>query len=179
MTTYVIRVAVEVEIDRARRMSQIKPAAKIVASLACAAFTACASNQPPQVGSIDFARGCWVQKDEPGGNVEAFLRLLPDPINREKLSGHLQFVNGDVTTTNFQISITGADATVTRDNETLEYELYPIIQNYAGGTKHTSYVQDGDERGGLSISSLTDKLSLRMFSADKIYRFNGERDGCD
>ncbi len=52
--------------------------AKVLAMTCSVALTACVgAAAPSNTQTVAFLRGCWVQKESPGGRVEAFLRLLP------------------------------------------------------------------------------------------------------
>jgi hypothetical protein len=41
------------------------------------------------VQDVEFLRGCWVQKDEPGGRAVAILRLLPERANGPAYRGEV------------------------------------------------------------------------------------------
>jgi hypothetical protein len=61
---------------------------------------------------IEFARGCWVQREAPGERVQAFLRLLPDG---DSLSGQIADVSTGDGITVATFSFTRAGDRVTFD----------------------------------------------------------------
>ena len=76
-------------------MSQVR---RLIVAAATLGAAGCATPPAPMPTDmdIDFVRGCWVQKDAPGEQVQAFLRLLPDG---DSLSGQVADVStGDAPT---------------------------------------------------------------------------------
>jgi len=62
---------------------------------ASALLLAAGCGPEPVRHDIEFARGCWVEKIEPGGQIVAFLRLLPDRDGAATLAGHLDYIDPD------------------------------------------------------------------------------------
>lgn len=64
--------------------------------VACSALVlllAAGCGPAPVRHDIEFARGCWVEKVEPGGQITAFLRLLPDRDGASTLTGRLDYID--------------------------------------------------------------------------------------
>lgn len=176
------------------------PLRKTIVALALLATTACVT-QPstkPTDMDIDFVRGCWVQKETPGGTIQAFLRLLPDRETpaRNTLSGQI----ADVVTGDW---ITIAAFHFARDGETVTFDARDMPEQpphtridparltssfdwarpkhggrlaaFAGPapSRNFLFVEGGDEQLAIWAVDASPEATL-------VYTlFDGERDGCD
>lgn len=146
---------------------------------------------PPMEIDIDFVRGCWVQKESPGGKIEAFLRLLP---NEDRLTGQMADVStGDwITSATFSFARAGDTATFeARDmpDQPQHTRIDPTrlafdwarpqsggqLVAYAGGTpaRNFLFAEGGNDRLAIWAVSAQPDATL-VFKL-----FDGERDGCD
>ena len=69
----------------------------VTASLA-ASLAACQTAPPIKtavIQDVEFLRGCWVQKDAPGGRAIGFLRLLPNTVDGPSYRGDVTEVSPD------------------------------------------------------------------------------------
>jgi hypothetical protein len=151
---------------------------KIIAVATAMALAACASAQPPEAPTdASFAWGCWVAKDEPGGRIQGFLRLLKDGPEGKVYQGYLHDVRGSDMIPMLHISLArdGSGATVVRSGETIAF--IPAGTATGGGLQFKSATPG--QRGSLSISGGNDRLSLEIRLGSSIRTFEGERDGCD
>lgn len=165
----------------------------IASALLVLAGCAAAPTPLPADTRIDFVRGCWVQKDSPGGKIEAFLRLLPDG---HTLAGQMV----DVSTGDW---ITSATFAFARSGETAMFEARDmpdqpqhkridpaslgarfdwarpksggVLAAFAGGSpaRNFLFAEGGDERLAIWAVSAEPDVTL-VFQL-----FDGERDGCD
>jgi len=142
---------------------------------------------------IDFVRGCWVQKDAPGGRVEAFLRLLPDG---ESLSGQIADVStGDwITVATFSFTRAGDHTTFdardmselpahTRIDPSRLAASFDWARARSGGTL-AAYAGPTPSRNFLFVEGGDNTLAIWAVSAGPdatlvFTLFDGERDGCD
>lgn len=145
---------------------------------------------------VEFLRGCWVQKDGPGGNIQAFLRLLSHRANGDDV-----YVGDVIDARNggwrpsyrFAIAKNGSYLTFGRDPD-------PIIE---GGARVRNWIEwppthmplpQAENRavwrltpvagreGWIVAQGTNDKLSIYLLGADSSkgeVMFDGERDGCD
>lgn len=168
---------------------------RLVVAAAMLGAAGCATKPAPLPADmdIDFVRGCWVQKETPGGPIHAFLRLLPDG---DSLSGHLADVStGDwITVATFSFTRTGDRATFdARDMPELptHTRIDPSrlgasfdwarpkfggkLAAYAGATPSRSFLfaEGGDDTMAIWAVSAEPDATL-VFTL-----FDGERDGCD
>ena len=169
----------------------MRPAYAMIAAL----LTGCAAAPAPVPADrdIDFVRGCWVQKETPGGKVEAFLRLLPEG---DALAGQLTDVStGDwITAGVFSFALDGVSATFeTRDlvDQPAHTRIDPsaLAANFAWarpqwGGRLAAYANAPPSRSFLFVEGGDDRLAIRIVQsavdATLIFRvFAGERDGCD
>lgn len=166
--------------------------------IVCAALLAAAgcTTQPaptPADMDIDFVRGCWVQKAEPGGKIQAFLRLLPDGDN---LSGQIADVGagGWDPGAAFRFARTGVSATfrgpaMPEPPEQTRIEPSRLAANFDWarpqfGGKLAAYAEAPPSRNFLFAEAGNERLSIWAVSAQLdatliMKLFDGERDGCD
>lgn len=176
----------------------MRDARKIAIGLA-AALTAlaagCATGPHPSPSQIDFVWGCWVQKEEPGGTIQAFLRLLPDQ-EKSRYAGSLT-----------QIPHRGAEVSLSfardGDTATLGYLLGGPDENGGFKAQAQDFLRRDLTRGPRSgadqhlaafRSVHTNKLLIAEGTSDRLkiawestgrkpepedLIFDGERDGCD
>jgi hypothetical protein len=157
---------------------------KIIAAAFGLALAACASApsastvtpNPATASAASFAWGCWVAKDEPGGRIQGFLRLLKDGAEGKVYQGYLHDVRGSdmIPMLHLTIARDGTRATVIRSGE--EIAFTPSVST--GNGLHFKSATPG-QKGSLSISGSNDLLSLTIQLGDQISTFEGERDGCD
>jgi hypothetical protein len=156
---------------------------------------ACVSQPAPMPADmdIDFIRGCWVQKEAPGGRVQAFLRLLPDG---DSLSGQIADVStGDwITVASLSFARAGERAIFdARDMPELPAHTRIDPSRLAAsfewarpesGRQLAAYAGPAPSRTFLFAEGGADTLAIRAVSADPdatlvFTLFDGERDGCD
>jgi hypothetical protein len=145
----------------------------------------------PADTDIDFVRGCWVQKESPGGKIEAFLRLLPD---EDRLVGQMADVStGDwITSATFAFARSGETATFeARDmpdqSEHTRFDPSALAFDWArpqAGGKLAAYRGGAPARNFLFAEGGNDRLAIWAVSAEPdatlVFKlFDGERDGCD
>ena len=144
------------------------------AGLALAACTSTDAAMPPNDAS--FAWGCWVSKDERGGRILAFLRLLKDGPDGKLYEGYLHDVRGSdmIPALHLSLARDGTRATVVRNVETIEFITKESVE---GGLMFKSATPG--KTGSLSIAEGNEKLFLtfRLGPDNQTYAF--ERDGCD
>jgi hypothetical protein len=139
---------------------------------------------------IDFVRGCWVQKEEPGGKIQAFLRLLPEGDN---LSGQIADVGaggwdpGNALTfarTGFSATFRGpAMPEHTRIDPSRLAASFEWARPQFGG-QLAAYAEAPPSRSFLFAEGGNEHLSIWAVSAELdatliLKLFDGERDGCD
>lgn len=85
-------------LDRSKAMVGRKSCLALAAAAALLA-TGCAagpdpspSQQTDKAQNVEFLRGCWVTKEQPGGPAAAFLRLLPEGADGPEYKGTIQLV---------------------------------------------------------------------------------------
>ncbi len=166
---------------------------KMLAATAMAAMSGCSLWPAPAPTDldIDFVRGCWVQKESPGGKIEAFLRLLPDD---DRLTGQMADVStGDwITSATFAFARSGATATFeARDmpdqSEHTRIDPARLTFDWArpqARGKLAAYAGPAPSRNFLFAEGGNDRLAIWAVSAEPdatlIFKlFDGERDGCD
>lgn len=167
---------------------------RLIAGLALVA-TGCATGPAPMPADmdIDFVRGCWVQKEAPGGKIEAFLRLLPDG---DRLTGQMADVStGDwITSATFALARSGETATFeardipdqpphTRIDPAALGAKFDWARPQAGGVL-AAYGGGSPARNFLFAEGGNDRLAIWAVSAEPdatlvLKLFDGERDGCD
>ncbi len=167
----------------------------MIAGAALLAAAGC-SIQPaslPADMDIDFVRGCWVQKEEPGGKIQAFLRLLPEG---DMLSGQIADVGagGWDAGAAFAFSRTGASATfrgpaMPEQAEHTRIDPSRLAANFDWARPQFSgrlaaYAEAPPSRSFLFAEGENDRLSIWAVSAGPdatliLKLFDGERDGCD
>lgn len=154
----------------------------IVAGMALA-LTACASGTTaPAVARSDasFAWGCWVSKEEPGGRIHGFLRLLKDGPDGKLYEGYLHDVRGSDMIPLLHLSLTrdGSGATIVREGHPTTYApveatMLPVPDRGPG----LQFVAANGDR--LSLMGGDDHLSLIVQTGDRPAIHEFERDGCD
>lgn len=150
---------------------------KIIAAAAALALAACQSAPAPRTpADASFAWGCWVSKDEPGGRITGFLRLLKDGPDGKLYKGYLHDVRGSDMIPLLHISLArdGSRAVVIRSGESIEFAPVPT-------TAHGLYFKSRTpgQRGSIAISGGGERLSLSVQLGSELRTFEGERDGCD
>jgi hypothetical protein len=158
----------------------------LAAALAALTAGACASpNAPiPQASDAAFLRGCWVAKDEPGGRVAGFLRLLPDGPDGDSYRGDFRRAADGYLIASFRFARDGSAASFrygwAKDADT--YKRSDDV-NMAWADHPAAYIvwdevsdsgarlEASVENEQLAITEGADGISARVFS--------GERDGCD
>lgn len=175
------------------------PVRKFLVPIALLATASCAS-QPaarPADMDIDFVRGCWVQKEAPGGKIESFLRLLPD---RETPEESLEGQIADVVTGDW---ITNGVFHFSRDGETVTFDARDMPEQSPHtridpvrlgasfdwarpkhGGKLVAFAGPTPSRNFLFVEGWSEHLAIWAIDASPdatlIYQlFDGERDGCD
>lgn len=167
----------------------------LIAAATMLAAAACATPEAPMPTDmdIDFVRGCWVQKDAPGGQIESFLRLLPDG---DSLSGQIADVSTGDWITVATFSFTGAGDRVTFDARDMpELPVHTRIDpsrlaasfdwaRATSGARLAAYAGPSPSRTFLFAEGGGDSLTIHAVSAEPhatlvFTLFDGERDGCD
>lgn len=155
----------------------------IVAGMALA-LTACASvPAEPAIAPADasFAWGCWVSKEEPGGRIHGFLRLLKDGPDGKLYEGYLHDVRGSdmIPLLHLSLARDGSGATIARDGQTITYAPVEATELPApgGGGPGLQFAAANGER--LSLMGGNDHLSLLVHTGDRLAIREFERDGCD
>lgn len=150
---------------------------------------------------MEFARGCWVEREGDGGPVSAMLRLLPEADGSGRLVGHLQTfdANGQQVSSALRIELQadGSGLDVTPENPSawtgdaywsearvLEAEPppYTAVEAPEPGRQVAAFAWDSAAVGWTVISGLPDSLSI--YRVEPTYEmgrglFFGQRDGCD
>lgn len=176
----------------------MRSGASLIALLASLAASACQQTNPTSGASIDFVRGCWVQKDAPGGTIRAFLRLLPGGADgdEQRYSGEIQEVTlGEAVETRAGLSFArdGSSASwwilfgapnVGQDVIVVPGSAQDSFRRIYGSERHSAehehravfnsiYVPGGT----LVVEATAERLKVTRNVVETI--FNGERDGCD
>ena len=173
-------------------MSQVR---RLIVAAATLGAAGCATPPAPMPTDmdIDFVRGCWVQKDAPGEQVQAFLRLLPDG---DSLSGQVADVSTGDWITVAAFSFTRAGDRVTFDARDIpELPAHRRIDpsrlatsfdwaRATSGARLAAYAGPSPSRTFLFAEGGGDTLTIRAVSAEPdatlvFTLFDGERDGCD
>ncbi len=168
---------------------------ELIVAAAMLGATGCATQPTPLPADmdIDFVRGCWVQKDAPGEQVQAFLRLLPDG---DRLTGQIADVSTGDWITVATFSFTRASDSVTFDARDMpEQPTHTRIDpsrlaasfdwaRAKSGGKLAAYAGPTPSRSFLFAEGGGDTLALWAVSAEPdatlvFNLFDGERDGCD
>jgi hypothetical protein len=159
--------------------------------------TACAS--AARNGDIEFLRGCWVAKDQPGGRVTGFLRLLPASPEGPAYEGDVQVLMGNLMRSTMRLSFArdGSAMTMARAGggqvlpadpsaTTATLTASPSASETAGlpGTTYLlTYATYPGQEGTPWIAAGGDADRLTIYSGVGPSRtadlFSGERDGCD
>ena len=166
----------------------------LLASLAASACQQASSASGP---SIDFVRGCWVQKDAPGGAIEAFLRLLPGGADGDQTNysgeimdvtsgepGHRQGLSfaRDGSAASWWILFGGygadPDATAVAGGAHDSFErTYDSAFDSGRHQDHAIFESIYVPGGTLAVEATAEQLKVTRNVAETI--FDGERDGCD
>ena len=158
-------------------MSQVR---RLIVAAATLGAAGCATPPAPMPTDmdIDFVRGCWVQKDAPGEQVQAFLRLLPDG---DSLSGQV----ADVSTGDW-ITVAAFSFTRAGDRVTFDARDIPELPAHTriDPSRLAAYAGPSPSRTFLFAEGGGDTLTIRAVSAEPdatlvFTLFDGERDGCD
>lgn len=175
-------------------------AAKLLAVLAPVFLAAaCATSGPPTAtATVDFLRGCWVEKDAPSGAIQAFLRLLPGGADGNELNysgeiqgatlgkpgqsrGGLSFAR-DGSSASWWVYFGGhssdQDVSVIPGSAHDNFQRISAPTRRAGQNKYYAvfksiYVPDGT----LVVEATAERLKVTRNTVETI--FDGERDGCD
>lgn len=149
----------------------------ITLAVTALALAACASPPAPEAtNNADFAWGCWVAKDEPGGRALGFLRLLKEGPEGQAYAGYLHDVRGDEMIPALRLTIlrNGMSAVVVRDGNTTEF-----ASNGPRGRRIDFESATPGLTGSLSISGGNDRLALAIQIGSDGFAYTFERDGCD
>lgn len=167
---------------------------ELIVAAAVLGATGCATLPAPMPAdmNIDFVRGCWVQKEAPGGTVQGFLRLLP---SGDSLAGQIADVStGDwITVATFAFTRTGDRVTFdARDmpeqptHTRIDPSRLPGFDwaRARSGGSLAAYAGPTPSRSFLFAESGNDTLAIWAVSAEPdatlvFSLFDGERDGCD
>ena len=168
--------------------------ARAVFGVAVLLAAGCATAPVPPASRIDFVRGCWVQKPAPGGEAQAFLRLLP---REDRLAGQIAHVKPDSWTPDAGISFTqagdsadfslSADAPLQTDFKRINPLRLGASFEWARpqfGGELAAYAEPAPSRKFLFAEAGADRLAIWSVEAAAdstlIFKlFDGERDGCD
>ena len=154
---------------------------KIIAAsvgLALAACTSAPTAETPRDAS--FTWGCWVAKDQPGGRIHGFLRLLKDGPDGKLYQGYLHDVRGSdmIPLLHLSLARDGSGATVVRDGRTTDYAPSDALQ-IATPDKTPRLELTSMDGSRLSLTGGEDYLGLTIQTGDHVAMFEFERDGCD
>lgn len=173
-------------------MSHVRRLIVAAATLGAAGCATLPAPMPTDM-DIDFVRGCWVQKDAPGEQVQAFLRLLPDGDN---LAGQIADVStGDwITVATFSFARIGDSVSFdardmpeqpahTRVDPSRLAASFEWARAKTGG-KLAAYAGPAPSRNFLFAEGGDDRLAIWAVGAEPdatlvFTLFDGERDGCD
>lgn len=130
----------------------------------------------PATGDAEFVWGCWVSKDEPGGRVLAFLRLLKDHPESRAYRGYLHDVRGDemIPVLRFTILRDGTHAAVVDGAETTEF-----ASNGPVGQRIDYLSATPGQPGNFTLSGGDDRLAITLQLGSNSFAYTFERDGCD
>lgn len=149
---------------------------KIIAAAIGLTLAACQAAPSTASADASFAWGCWVAKDEPGGRIHGFLRLLKDGPDGKLYEGYLHDVRGSdmIPVLHLAIARDGSHATVVKNGETTEFTKAGPINS--GLTFKSS---TPGKAGALSLAQGNEmlRLTLQIGAENNTYAF--ERDGCD
>jgi hypothetical protein len=162
---------------------------KAASLLAIALLPGCAATPKPAPGQdVEFLRGCWVAKDAPGGQIRAFLRLLPDGADGPSYRGAITLVLGGAWNpgTRYEFARDGSAAVETNlQGETATYSRVasstwstasaPAERAVYADAHGTLLVADGGN-DTLKLSIVSNASGNQVISP---IEFDGERDGCD
>ncbi len=143
-----------------------------------AALASCASVPAANRQDVEFVRGCWVEKSEPGGMAMGFLRLLPDGADYAgALSRTVDGKMRDVGKLAFARD--GSRLTVAyASGEAVTFEsrdprLWPAEPNKAEFVRYA-----GSEIESVGVGGAPDRLAIG-FGDGLLGLVVFERDGCD
>jgi hypothetical protein len=159
----------------------------LAAALAALTLSACAQTPATHADAAadraGFVWGCWVAKEEPGGRILAFLRLLKDGPDGKFYEGHLHHVTGNDMTPALHLAVArdGSHATVTKADAAVTFR---------SGSTRDAVTSDGRRQiqfrsetpgapGALVLAANEDRLLLTLQLGADVETFDGERDGCD
>jgi hypothetical protein len=162
------------------------------AAIMLAGCQTAATAMPGIVQDVEFLRGCWVQKDEPGGRALGFLRLLPEGVDGPVYRGDLMEVGlaGDTISPGaFGFSRDGSSMTMRIGEERTETTLPHgrLTLDYPEPARGKRAVFGGTRPDGSRapfVIAESDGEHLWIFFASQSGRsiqglVGMERDGCD
>lgn len=165
--------------------------------MACsAAMTACAGAAAPlATQDIGFLRGCWVQKDAPGGTIQGFLRLLPkNPEHQAALWGEVIDASDGAWRVTHWLAFGADGAYMTLGRDPLPLEIGSRTLNRIAEPPRNADLQPVEHRatwklppinaseGWILADGTLESLRIYLLKADATKGeviFQGERDGCD
>ncbi|RZL80122.1 MAG: hypothetical protein EOP29_04265 [Rhodococcus sp. (in: high G+C Gram-positive bacteria)] len=156
---------------------------KIIAASMALAVAACSSAPAtPAVAPTDasFAWGCWVSKEEPGGRIHAFLRLLKDGPDGKLYEGYLHDVRGSdmIPLLHLSLARDGSGATIVRDGHPTTYAPVEAAEvPVPGESPRLHFAAANSDR--VSLLGGNDHLSLTIHTGRRLAIHEFERDGCD
>ena len=161
----------------------------LVAAAAMLGMSACATG-PRAAGpqDVEFLRGCWVMKTKPGGEVLAFLRLLPPGASAKTYDGQIQAVDGGAMKPGTSFSIARDGSWLVRTGPSGpwasgRYDSAPSSGPTASGRKAAVFQHAGNSPTMLTASVQGNErllIELREQTRQTVLaEFEGERDGCD
>lgn len=158
--------------------------AVLLGGLASAAACAAVPENRTVRQDVEFLRGCWVSKTEPGGGVTGFLRLLPDRQDGATYAGVVQTVSGAMVRDRFRLSFARDGSRVTVGYPDGGLGVFAAIAVSASNRPQAVFEDSsGDDSGarlvveaGPGDTLIISRTGGRQHAGDL---FRGERDGCD
>ncbi len=159
-------------------------------------------SDPPKIviaQDVEFLRGCWVAKTAPGGEITAFLRLLPDSADALSYQGYVQVIANGEQTAPVHLSFARDGSSMTMRSASGR----PVAPDDRGGlarpfvrlpeavaarlpkaAHRVSYAAEPERPQSSWLTAEGDEETLAIHAIDvdgqKIaVLFEGERDGCD
>ncbi len=161
----------------------------LVAAAALLGVSACATGPDaarPQ--DVEFLRGCWVMKTKPGGEVLAFLRLLPPGAGAKTYDGQIQAVDGGAMKAGTSFSFARDGSWLTRAGPSGPWASGRYKSARSNGPADSGRKAAVFQHAGNSPTLLTasvqgnERLLIELREQTRhtvLVEFEGERDGCD
>jgi hypothetical protein len=159
--------------------------ARIFAATCAGLMLGACTTPPAQQAAQDaeFAWGCWVSKEEPGGGATGFLRLLPDIPERTAYAGHLHTVkqNSMEPVATLRFAADGSRAMADVNGVRIDLPADPGASGpMADGAKRIMFGGTvGEDLAAIVVAGSPDRLILSIMHGGSTIVFDGERDGCD